>query len=119
MSNDPTECIGTFLVQSSYLKELSGMSKNHDEVECVGTLLVHSSDVKELSDRPSDSLSLPTVNLSKRVTAGTLLVMPDDLRSPEQHDSPNNDAGVSIQKRLHNTLNGPPPADSEADTWAD
>jgi hypothetical protein len=121
MSKDPTECIGTLLVHSSDVKELSGigMTKNHDEVECVGSLLVHSSDVKELSEKASESFFVPTVNLRQRVTAGTLLVKPDDLRSPDRNASDNAEGGDSIQKRLTNTLSGPPPADSEVDSWAD
>lgn len=65
---------------------------------------------------------LPTVNLRQRVTAGTLLVKPDDLRSEtheEHRATTNNSGGVSLQKRLSNTLTGPAPADDEADTWAD
>ena len=120
MSSDPTECFGTLLVHSSDMKEFSERTQNDDgsPVECVGSLLVHSTDVQELSEKTTIPIELPTVNLRQRVTAGTLLVKPDDVRSPEEEDH-GKKGGVSIQKRLTNTLQGPAPGDDEADTWAD
>ncbi|KAG7354056.1 hypothetical protein IV203_003412 [Nitzschia inconspicua] len=115
MTNDTTECVGTLLVPSSNLKELSAAT-NNDVVECVGSLLVHTSDVQELSSM-SVASTLPTVNLRQRVTAGTLLVKSDDLRSPDQERNTENN--VSFRKRLTKRLNGPAPADEEADSWAD
>jgi hypothetical protein len=113
-NSDRTECVGTLLVHSSDLQELSEAIKNDDPVECVGSLLVHSSNIQELSEGAS---MLPAVNLRQRVTAGTLLVKSDDLRSPEDNHT---QQGVSIQKRLiTNKLNGPAPSDEEADSWAD
>ena len=115
------------------------MSSPHhqkDRVECVGSLLVSSQDMQELSDAPTPSFSdvhiptpssLPEVYLKKRVTAGTLLVSSADLNSPERHqeeavpkqqDGPDT-ASPTLRKRITNHLNGPAPADSEVDTWAD
>jgi len=77
---DQVECVGSLLVHSSDVQELTdeaalgnkGNAKN--TVECVGSLVVPSHDVEELSD-----VKLPEVNLKKRVTAvGTLLVPTDD-----------------------------------------
>lgn len=77
----------------------------NDKVECVGTLLVHSSDVQELSDAPAPHL--PEVNLQKRVTAGTLLLPPEDMDSPPKEAK---DVGSpSLQRRITERLNGPAP----------
>ena len=107
------------------------MSSPHqkDKVECVGSLRVSSQDMQELSDAPTPSFSgrhipLPEVFLQKRVSAGTLLVPSADLNSPEheepvpkQQDGP--DTSPTLRKRITERLNGPAPADSEVDTWAD
>ena len=99
-----------------------------EAVECVGSLLVHTSDMQELSDHNAVQAELlPAVNLQKRVTAvGTLLVNQNDLDSSsgsgsgsnnnpnaEENDSP------SIVRRITKALQGPAPDDAEADTWAD
>jgi hypothetical protein len=124
--------------QANYFKELKTTSKTiimsppqKDVVECVGTLLVSSHDVQELSDVPTPSLlseahiptpSFPDVYLKKRVSAGTLLVSPKDLKSPEEKPVPKQDDGdtsSTLRKRITNRLTGPAPPDSEVDTWAD
>ena len=73
---DQVECVGSLLVHSSDLQELSeeaALGNKGDAkttIECVGSLVVPSHDVEELSEAKS-----PQVNLQKRVTAvGTLLV---------------------------------------------
>jgi hypothetical protein len=78
--SDQVECVGSLLVHSSDVQELTdeaalgnkGDAKN--TIECVGSLVVPSQEVEELND-----VKLPEVNLKKRVTAvGTLLVPSDD-----------------------------------------
>ena len=83
MNNDqqPTECVGSLLVHQSDMKELSAAT-NQDQIECVGSLLVSSSDVQHLSEQSSPS-SLPAVHLKQRISVGTLLVTPEDVRSPD------------------------------------
>ena len=109
----PTECVGSLLVHQSDMKELSAASNHDPAVECVGSLLVPTNYVKELSDPASPSL--PSVNLKQRISVGTLLVTPEDVRSPEQAHT----GAVTLQKRITNTLTGPSPPDEEAETWAD
>ena len=94
------ECVGSLLVNTSDMKELSEvdppMNNNqmmmhmsapnlsHD-VECVGSLVLPTHDIKELSDAgpltPTGGTT-STSNLKRRVTVGTLLVSTDDLQSP-------------------------------------
>lgn len=81
-SEDKVECVGSLLVHTSDVQELSdeaplgnkGDAKN--TIECVGSLVVPSQEVEELS-----GAKLPEVNLQKRVTAvGTLLIPNDDAK---------------------------------------
>jgi hypothetical protein len=105
-------------------------SPQKDKVECVGTLLVSSHDMQELSDAPTPSFadvhvprpSFPEVYLKKRVTAGTLLVSSTALNSSEEETVPKQDGldtSPTLRKRITARLNGPAPDDSEVDTWAD
>jgi hypothetical protein len=107
------ECVGTLLVPSSDLKELS-QANSQEQVECVGSLLVHTSDVQELTDLAP---GLPEVNLQKRVTVGTLLVTQSDLESPKEDTL--KEKVVSIQRSATKRMTGPAPGDDESDTWAD
>ena len=59
------------------------MTKNADKVECVGTLLVHTSDVQELSEAPAPHL--PEVNIKKRVTE--MLGLKDEAAKQEKGPS--------------------------------
>jgi hypothetical protein len=61
--------------------------------ECVGSLLLPTSDLQELSE----------VKFQRRVTVGTLLTLPVQ----------------NMQRRVTRKLQGPPPPDSEAESWAD
>mmetsp|Transcript_6167 Transcript_6167/g.11253 ORF Transcript_6167/g.11253 Transcript_6167/m.11253 type:complete len:87 (+) Transcript_6167:1378-1638(+) len=78
---EQVECVGSLLVHSTDVKELSDAPLgNHGDakntIECVGTLVVNSNEVEELSEPTQSS---PSVNLKKRATAvGTLLVSVDD-----------------------------------------
>jgi hypothetical protein len=86
--------------------------------------------MQELSDAPTPSFSyvdistpsFPEVYLKNRVTAGTLLVSSTDLKSPKEEPVPKQDGpdtSPTLRNRITNHLNGPAPANSEADTWAD
>ena len=112
MSNpDRIECVGTLLVHSKDVQELSvPVPATRDE--CVGSLLVHQSDVQEVSAAEDPGFA---VNLQKRVSAGTLLVPSSDLQSPQQDSAPQG----SLRRRITDRLNGPPPKDDEADKWVD
>ena len=95
---------------------------NPDQVECVGTLLVHSSDVQELSANTKTIEESSASNLQRRVTAGTLLVPSSDLRSPvekqEEHHDESSPKG-SLRRRITEKLTSPAPPDEDADNWAD
>jgi len=73
-----TECVGSLLVHTSDLQELSEvaapsiMMLQTRKTECVGTMLVDTEDLRELS-----AVAAPT--LQKRATVGTLLVAPEDV----------------------------------------
>jgi hypothetical protein len=108
------EAVGTLLVHQSDMKELSQASPREAD-EAVGTLLVHQSDMKELSS--AEKPHLPEVNLTKRVTVGTLLVTPQDLEStPEEKQQE-----ASIRRRITEALHKPPPDDGDdpVDQWRD
>jgi hypothetical protein len=101
-------------------------SPQKDKVECVGSLLVSTHDVQDLSDAPEVHIpSFPEGNLKRRVTAGTLLVSSTDLKTPAgeesdpKQDGPDTSGATTLRKRITNRLNGPAPEDSEADSWAD
>ena len=102
-NNNSFECVGSLLVPTSDMKELSEVDPpiainnnqmtmmhmsapnlSHD-VECVGSLVLPTHDIKELSDAgpltPTGGTT-STSNLKRRVTVGTLLVSTDDLQSP-------------------------------------
>ena len=82
-AEEQVECVGSLLVHSSDLQELS--SSSSPKTECVGSMLVQSSDMQELSDSSPNphfpDMHLPAINLQKRVTVGTLLVQQDDLET--------------------------------------
>jgi len=68
------ECVGSLLVASSDVQELSDVAPPN--AECVGSMLVDSKDLVELSDAPKPELP----GLQKRATAvGTLFVDREDL----------------------------------------
>ena len=101
---------------------------NPDQVECVGTLLVHSSDVQELSEISNTQANKESfgANLQRRVTVGTLLVPSSDLKSPEEKDeehskeaSPMASMTMRITRRITDKLNSQAPPDEDCDNWAD
>ena len=108
------ECVGTMLFHSSDLQELSE-SYSGTKDECVGTLLVHQSDVQGLSSSPPAAfpeVHMPQVNLRKRVTAGTLLVYPADLKTDEK--PPHGETTIGkLQKRVTKALDNVPPSDDD------
>lgn len=114
-TQDTIESVGTLLVHSKDMQELSSITPFSDE--CVGSLLVHQADVQELGEMPTPEV--PEVNLKKRVSAGTLLVPTSDLRSPQQQNNQGTPPKASLARRITDRLNGPAPRDEEADSWAD
>ena len=97
-------------------------TNDQDPVECVGSLLIHTSDVQELSEVSTSSSSSPGANIQKRMTAaGTLIVPSDSLASPScstknKGGSPN--ASPSIVRRVTERLNGPAAPRDETD-WTE
>ena len=81
---DPVECVGSLLVHSKDVQELTTehvIPKAHDEM--VGSLLVHQADVQELSDGGSKKSTLV-----KRVTqriANDVKNQPDDFNPWSNH----------------------------------
>lgn len=75
------------------------MTKTPDteKVECVGTLLVHSSDVQELSDAPAPHL--PEVNLKKRMTE--FLGGKEDPAAPKEEKAPGPSLRRRITDRMN------------------
>ena len=106
------ECVGSLLVPSRDVQELS--LENRTTSECVGSLLVDSKDIQELGSSPMMASSFTQVNLQKRVTVGTLLVPPDDLKTTHEESS-----SPSLARRVTERLQGPPPDDADTDMWAD
>ena len=107
-----------FAALCQLLAWLTSMAKE-ETMECVGSLLVPAHDVQELSDIPSP---VAAVNLKKRGTAvGTLMVPSNDLSSTKEAAARADGSSQmsSLQRRITDKLMGPPPDDSEADTWAD
>ena len=90
--DDKVECVGSLLVHSTDVQELSQMKEASmkDKVECVGSLLVHSTDMQEL-------------------------MMEDQAakQAEDMTDSP------SLVRRITKQLQGPAPDDAEVETWAD
>jgi len=60
-NSNKDECVGSLLVHSSDVQELTNTPSKRTQDECVGTLLVHQTDVQELSD-------VPVSNLVRRAT---------------------------------------------------
>jgi hypothetical protein len=54
--------------------------------------------------------------LNRRVSVGTLLVPPSDLKSPDKDPAAK---PSSLRRRITDLLNGPPPADEEVENWVD
>ena len=84
MTDEKKECVGSLLVPSSDVQELSEVttaaSSSSKTTECVGSMLVDSQDLKELSEAPAPHL--PSGLLQKRDTAvGTLLIHKEDLET--------------------------------------
>lgn len=93
--------------------------------ECVGTLLVPSSNLQELSETSTttDSASGSGSNLQRRVTAGTLLVPSSDLQSThnkgDESTGSEESAPVGLVRRITNKVNSlPTPTDEEVRDWA-
>jgi len=95
-----SECVGSLLVHSSDLQELSEVAAPSfgKTTECVGTMLIDTKDVQELSDAP---VTMPDVlpTLQKRATVGTLFVSREDVAS---HAPPTNDEAASNKKQDEN-----------------
>ena len=64
--DDPVECVGSLLVHTSDVQELSE-SPPEPKDEMVGSLLVSQKDVQELTTE-ADATATKTVNLAKRLT---------------------------------------------------
>ena len=81
MTDEKKECVGSLLVASSDVQELSEVAAaSKITTECVGSMLVDSQDLKELSEAPAPHL--PSGLLQKRDTAvGTLLIHKEDLET--------------------------------------
>jgi hypothetical protein len=88
--------------------------------ECVGTLLIPSTDLQELSHTSSPKSFAPgLVNIKKRVTVGSLMVQSSDLNTTPQDNTLPESSVKTLQRRITKRLQGPAPDDSEADSWAD
>jgi hypothetical protein len=125
-SSAPVECVGSLLVPTSDVQELSERqaAQAKSSSECVGSVIVSSSDMRGVS------------NLTRRSTTavGTLLVEEKDLQpstatEEEQHsnsDSENKEPSLvkritdtPLARRITKVLEGPPPNDDEPDHWCD
>jgi hypothetical protein len=96
----------------------SNSSRPHVD-ECVGTLLIPSTDLQELSNTPSSKSSAGLVSIKKRVTVGSLLVQTSDLNTTVQDNTLPESSVKILRRRITKSLQGPAPDDSEADSWAD
>lgn len=121
MVSPKQECVGTLLVPSSNLQELSSNFPHpvtfSSSVEGVGTIIVPCNDLQEFKDE-----SKQTISLKKRVTVGSLLVPSTDLHHPpvlgEVIDI-SEARKPSLVRRFTNKMQGPAPSDAQADSWAD
>ena len=121
--NDEVECVGSLLIPTKDVQELSTSATEADN-ECVGSLLVHSKDAQVVSTGSPIVTKSALSHLKTRHTVGTLLVgagvgSSENLASPRDQESSNSFTATSIRRRVTERMTGPPPADEEADTWAD
>ena len=119
-----TECVGSLLVHSSDLQELSTYKTEpeKDPNVCVGSLIMHVHDVQELDTDhiPFPQPSTPVEDLKKRTAVGSLLLPPVDLKTPTtQASSLESPKFPSLVRRFTDKMQGPAPEDGEADCWAD
>ena len=138
--HDKLECVGSLIVHSQDVRELSGMPTTYTTSSepnvCVGSVLLPSHDVQEL-----DSVHMPTTmaaavspdvtkDLKKRPTAGTIL-LPPPLLHPEHvsNKTSRDDSGIdqekssspSLMRRITKKLMEPasPDADEDYQFWTD